>query len=174
MSQPDPRADALLVELRRAGPDGMEKGELAIAVGLEPDDFRAGMAQLEELSAVRIDGERYIAIDTVEASDLVGTAVPSGGADDQDAEHEPPPDSPPPIPAAPAKGPTYRAIFSVAVTFGATRGENRDEQAMKRASQIGSNLAEHSGGSVELEGLEAYDSARVVFPPPDGEDQADQ
>lgn len=162
------QAEQISMILRRAAPDQLEKAELLDQSGLQVDEFRVGVAELE--SAGLLD----------EAADHYGWRPPGSGptAPPPDSDEAEEADAAPrvrdvePIANAPATGPTYRADYRVVVQFAATRGEGRDEAALKRATTIGERLAEFSGGAVEMDALDAFDAPRRVFGGADESDAA--
>ena len=163
-----PARAAHLRSLLEREPDGYEKAELLDLSGLEPGEFRDAIALLE--SDLAPDEERYVLIRRVggpsedpgeDGPDTAGEGLTGDG--DQDAPR-PRLDAGPP-----ASGPSYRASFGVVMQFGATRGENRDAAAVKRAEAFGAALQEFTGGTVTLEALDAFDAPRSVLPAPDGD-----
>lgn len=154
--------DEIVVQLQRADPGEIESAELEELTGADPDGLRMAIEWMREQDLFDDDAEHFKLRDA--------SALP---------QHEAPPeeqlDSPtggPPTPRPPAPGEVpVRLRLGLTATYGRGPGEN-DDAIVAKSETLFTDIQEALGQAfpnldifLTVEGIETYDSPRVIFPP---------
>jgi hypothetical protein len=162
-----PYADAIWVELRKAHPGEVEKGELADQTQLMPNELRQGLNELREAGMLNENGEQFAAVLEGDGPDFLPDAEPD---EDEPGEVEEPPEYAGHLPPGPSAGDaSYRAGLMLVVSYGARPGED-EEGSLKRAEALAAATADVMAqampglaAEVRLEYVDKYSEPQRIF-----------
>lgn len=163
---PPPFADEVLVILQRAHPAEVEKEELLDQCGSSVDELREALDFLKEQGELDPEADEYRWLDPDATAKPPPAAAPEAEADEAEKESSV---------AGPALDAHARTHLAVVATFGHGPRDSDDAAARKSqaiAEEVGNALAvalPKIGFHVEVVRVEAFDSPRVIYPPPEEE-----